>query len=192
MALIEDALTCSQCIISVLGEHAGESVDAILRRKTADIRRTGKTFWFMKSPKARPEQVLKICSTIPAYTIFIEPATKGGAHPTKREEAAREYSENKKTWHRLPKGMSPVTGNLDTSAAALVFDMMTTAVSGTLDLWVYADCSDILKPLKFILGCSTLCAVRKDMTSHPERMKSRYRDIFAGARLAESYCVWIR
>ena len=188
----EEVSTRPQCIISVMGDHAGEGVDAIFDRKATDIERTAKTFWLMRSPKARPAQVQALCNNIPTYTIFVEPATKGGARPTTREAAASEYSEDGQVWYRLPKGISPVTGKIDTSAAALVFDMMTTAVNGTLDLWDYGDFSDTQKPLKFILGCSTVCAIRKDMTSHPERMKSRYRRVVAVARLAVPYCVWLR
>jgi hypothetical protein len=69
---------------------------------------------------------------------------------------------------------------------------LTTDVDRTLDLWGYADGADPDKPLKFILGLSTACAVRKDMSTHPERMKSRYRRIVAVARLAEPFCVWVR
>jgi hypothetical protein len=157
MTLLEEVLTCPQCIISVMGDHAGESVDQIFHRKATDIERTAKTFWLMKSPKARPVQVQVLCKKIPAYTIFIEPATRGGARPTTREDAAREYSEDGQVWHRIPEGISPVTGKIDNSATALVFDMMTTAVNGTLDLWDYGGFSDTQKPLKFILGCSTVC-----------------------------------
>lgn len=192
ITLLEAGLTCPQCVVSVMGDHAGEGVDAIFERKTADIGRIGKTFWLMRSPKARPAQVQAICNTIPAYTIFVEPATKGGARPTSTEDSAREYSDDKQLWHPLPVGISPVTGKLDTNATALVFDMMARAVNGTFDLWRYGDLSDIRKPLKFILGCSTVCAVRKDMTSNPERMKSRYRRIVSVARLAKPYCVWLR
>ena len=71
------------------------------------------------------------------------------------------------------------------SAAALVFDQLTTdADNHTVDLWGYADAAEPDKPLKFILGRSTVCAVRKDMSGHPQRMKSRYRRIVAVARLA--------
>ena len=192
MTILEAALAYPRCIISVMGDHAGEGVDEIFDRKIADIERTGKTFWLMKSPKARPAQVQEICRPIPAYTIFVEPATKGGARPTTRQDAAREYSDDGKLWYRLPEGISPVTGKLDIGSAALVFDMMATAVSGTIDLWGYGDFSVAQKPLKFILGCSTVCAIRKDMTAHSERMKSRYRGIVAVARLAEPYCVWLR
>jgi len=64
---------------------------------------------------------------------------------------------------------------------------MTTDVSGTLDLWDYGEALDIGRPLRFILGCSTVCAVRRDSKSHPERMKSRNRGIVAVARLADPY-----
>lgn len=95
-------------------------------------------------------------------------------------------------WQGLPEGLSPVTGRLDTGATALVFDMMTTDINGTLDIWNYGELSDIQKPLKFILGCSTVCAVRNDTKAHPGKMKSRYRGIVAVARLADPYCVWVR
>ena len=192
MTPLEAALACPQCVVSVMGDHAGEGADAIFNRKKADIDRTGKTFWLMRSPKARPAHVQGICTTALAYTIFVEPATKGGARPTIEEDAAEEYSDDGVLWHRLPKGLSPVTGKLDIGATALVFDMMTTDVSGTLDLWGYGELSDINKPLRFILGCSTVCAVRMDTKSHPERMKSHYRGIVAVARLAHPYCVWVR
>ena len=175
-----------------MGDHAGEGSDAIFDRKNADIKRMGKTFWLMRSPKARPAQVQGICTTVPTYTIFVEPAIKGGARPTTEEDAAKEYSDDGVLWHRFPKGLSPVTGKLDKGAIALVFDMMTTDVSGTLDLWDYGELSDAHKPLRFILGCSTVCAVRRDTKSHPEKMKSRYRGIVAVARLADPYGVWIR
>jgi hypothetical protein len=191
MTLFEAALKSPTCVVSVMGDHAGEGTDAIFDRKEADIERTGVTFWLMRSPKSRPPQVQGICRPIPAYAIFVEPATKGGARPTTEENAAREYSEDRILWRKL-KGLSPVTGKLDAGATALVFDMMTTDVSGALDLWDYGEASDIDKPLRFILGCSTVCAVRKDMKSHPEKMKSRYHGILAVARLAGPYCVWIR
>lgn len=192
MTLLEAALKHHKCVVSVMGDHAGEGADAIFNRKASDIARTGLTFWLMRSPKARPPQVQAICRPFPAYTIFVEPATKGGARPTTTEDAAKEYSNDRVQWHQLPKDLTPVTGKLDTGATALVFDRLTTDVSETLDLWDYGEAFDIVMPLRFILGCSTVCAVRKDTESHPAKMKSRYRGIVAVARLAEPYCVWIR
>jgi hypothetical protein len=192
MTILEAALKCQSCIVSVMGDHAGEGADAIFDRKKSDIERTGVTFWLMRSPKSRPSQVQEICRPFPAYTIFVEPATKGGARTTAEEDAAREYSEDRVSWRKLPIGLSPVTGKIDAGATALVFDMMATDVNGVLDLWHYGEAMDIHKPLRFVLGCSTVCAVRKDMKSHPKKMKSRYRGIVAVARLADPYGVWIR
>ena len=114
MTLLEAALACSQCVVSVMGDHAGEGADTIFDRKKADIERMGKTFWLIRSPKARPAQVQGICKIIPAYALFVEPATKGGARPTIEDDMANEYSDDGVLWHRLPKGLSPVTGKLDT------------------------------------------------------------------------------
>jgi hypothetical protein len=192
MSLLEVALASSHCVMSVMGDHAGEGPDAIFERKMADIKRIGKTFWLIRSPKARPAKVQGICNTNRRYTIFIEPASKGGARPTTEEVAAREYSHDGVSWQQLPKGLSPVTGKLDTGAIALVFDTMTTDIDRKLDLWEYGELSDIPKPLRFILGCSTICAVRRNTKSHPDKMKSHFREIVAVARLADPYCVWLR
>lgn len=192
MTLLEAALKCPKCVVSVMGDHAGESVSVIFDRKTGDIVKTGLTFWLMRSPKARPPQVQGICGAFPTYAIFIEPATKGGARPTSEEDKVKEYSDDRILWHKLPKGLSHVTGKLDKGATALVFDMMTTDIKGTLDLWDYAESIDTHMPLRFILGCSTICAVRKNMKSHPQKMKSRYRRVVAVARLGHPYCVWVR
>ena len=134
MTPLEATLACPQCVVSVMGNHAGQGADAIFKRKKVDIDQTGKTFWLMRSPKARPAHVQGICTKVPTYTVFVEPATKGGARPTVEEDAAKEYSDDGVLWHRLPKGLGPVTGKLDTGATALVFDMLTTDISGTLDL----------------------------------------------------------
>ena len=192
MGLLEASLEGPNCVVSVMGDHAGEAAAEIFNRKRTDINRLGKTFWLMRSSKARPAQVQGMCATIPAYTIFVEPATKGGARPSKAEDPSREYSVDRVLWHRLPEELSPVTGKLDAGATALVFDMMTTDVKGTLDLWEYGELSETPKPLRFVLGCSTVCSVRMDTKSHPERMKSRYRGIVAVARLADPFCVWVR
>ena len=192
VTLFETASACQHCVISVIGDHAGEGIDPIFERKKADIEQIGRTFWLMRSPKAQPEQVQGICRTVPTYTMFVAPSTKGGARPTTEEHVAKEYSENRVVWHQLPIGLGPVTGKLDNGTTALVFDMVQTGVGGTLDLWDYGELSESSKPLRFILGCSTVCAIRRDTKSHPGRMKSRFRGVVAVARLAAPYCVWVR
>jgi hypothetical protein len=142
---------------------------AIFSRKISDCREIGRTFWVAKSAKARPAQVQALCDSSHGYVIFVEPATPGGARPTKASDSATAYSPDRAAWLPLPSGMGPVTGQMDHSATALVFDDLATDVDRTLDLWRYAD-----------------------MSTHPDRMKSRCRRIVAVARLAEPYCVWVK
>ena len=192
MALVDQALAASGCVISVMGDHAGEGVDAIFKRKMADVDAVGRTFWVARSAKARPGQVQQLCAAQRGYVIFVEPATAGGARPTTASDSASEYSGDRAKWLPLPQGMGPVTGKMDDATTAFVFDQLTTDTSRVLDLWRYADGSDTGSPVRFKLGCSTVCAVRGDMSAHPRRMKSRYRAIVAVARLVEPYSAWLR
>jgi hypothetical protein len=192
MPLVDEALAASGCVISVMGAHAGEDADVIFRRKIDDCETIGRTFWVAKSAKARPPQVRAICNPGPGYVIFVEPATPGGARPTTESDSATEYSPDRTEWLPLPDGIGPVTGQMDGAATALVFDRLTTGVDRTVDLWAYADAVDSDRPLKFALGLSTACAVRKDMLKHPQHMKSRYRRVVAVGRLADPHCVWLR
>jgi hypothetical protein len=180
MSLLDEALRASECVISVMGAHAGEDAAAIFGRKMEDCTEIGRTFWVAESAKARPAQVQAICKSSHGYVIFIEPAAPGGARPTKESDAATSCSPDRATWLPLPTGIGPVTGQMDASATALVLDELTTDVDRTIDLWGYADGADPDKPLKFVLGLSTACAVQKDTSTHPRRMKSRYRRIVAG------------
>jgi hypothetical protein len=192
MSLFDEALGASGCVISVMGAHAGEDADTIFGRKIKDCDTVGRTFWVAKSAKARPAQVQAVCRSGRGFVIFVEPASPAGARPATESDPAAEHSPDRVNWHPLPSGLGPVTGQIDDSATALVFDRLATDVAGTIDLWTYADGANPDMPLKFILGLSTACALRKDTSEHPERMKSRYRRVAAVARLAEPYCVWLR
>lgn len=192
MSLIDAALAAPHCVLSVMGGHAGEDTHSIFERKMADVDRVGRTFWVARSPKARPPQVQDLCRLGPGYVIFVEPATAGGARPTLEAAVAEEYASDPPDWQPLPPGLGPVTGKIDSTAAGLVLDRLTVEVDAPVDLWSYADRSDPEMPLRFILGCSTLCAVRKNMATHPMRMKSRYRAAVAVGRLVAPFCVWLR
>lgn len=191
--IVEEALSASHCIVSVMGAHAGEEAIQIFTRKIKDIERINRTFWLIKSPKAKPAIVQEMCSLNSAFAVFVEPATRNGARPATSEQQAISFSENGLTWNPLPKGLGPVTGKLNSKAYALVFDRMETMHdSDEIDLWNYADFILPENPIRLILGCSTVCATKKAMEEHPERLKSRFRRIVAVARLASPFCVWVR
>ena len=192
MSLLDEALAAPECVISVIGAHAGEDADMIFHRKIADCDAVGLTFWVAKSAKARPEHVQALCLNHEGYVLFVEPSTPGGARPTTQSQMASQYSHDGVGWTALPAGLGPVTGQMDRVSAALIFEELTTDVRGAVDLWAYADRLDPASPLRFKLGLSTVCAVRSDTSAHPNRMKSRHRGIVAVGRLTEPYCAWVR
>ena len=183
-------------IISVMGSHAGESETEIFDRKIQDICNVGLTFWLMKSRKAKPQMVQQLCleaknKNTKSDCIFIEASSKGGANPTKTVDSAKSYSKDGLTWEVLPHGLSPVTGKMDNNAYALVFDHLKT-VNDDIDLWTYADFFDKNSPIKISQGASTVCAVKKDMTNHSDKIKSHSRKVIAVGKLCEPFCVYLK
>src|SRR5512139_1128203 len=120
MHLLDEALSAPECVISVMGAHAGEDANVIFERKIRDCVNAGRTFWVGKSAKARPGHVQALCGSGHGYVIFIEPATLGGARPTTESQSAKEYSPDREHWFALPPGIGPVTGQMDNVATALV------------------------------------------------------------------------
>ncbi len=184
-------------ILSVMGPHAGEDSDAIFKRKMADIRNVGRTFWVIRSHKARPDMIQVIGSAArnradEPLCAFLEPSSPGGAVPTQTSSAAAEYSTNLSTWETLPPEIGPVTGKITRSACALVFDQIALRESAMLDLWQYADFFNQEQPVKIRQGASTVGVVARDTSAHPDRMKSRIREVIAVGRLVEPFAVWLR
>ena len=184
-------------VLSVMGPHAGESAEAIFKRKIIDIRNIGKTFWLIRSHKAKPDMVQAVCSaaaygTTDVLCLFLGPSSPGGAIPTVSDSAATEYSADLSVWYSLPSGLSPVTGLITRGAYALVLDILETQESKAVDLWQFADFFYSKRPIIFRQGASTVCALRKDNESHQERMKSGIRKLFAVGRLTVPYAVWLR
>jgi hypothetical protein len=50
-------------LFSVMGPHAGESSAAIFARKIADVRNVGRTFWVVRSHKAKPDMIQSVGAT---------------------------------------------------------------------------------------------------------------------------------
>ena len=182
--------------ISVMGPHAGESEKEIFNLKIQDIHNIGLTFWLIKSHRAKPKMVQELClkanaENTESYCVFIEASSKGGAVATKLASSAKSYSKDNLTWDVLPRGLSPVTGKIDKSAYALVFNRLK-LVNDVIDLWRYADFFDQNNPIKIIRGASTICAIKKDMSNHASKIKSRYRRVIAIGKLCEPFCVYLR
>jgi hypothetical protein len=180
-----------------MGSHAGEESNAIFLRKIDDIKNVGRTFWVIRSHKAKPDMIQAICYTArdrakEPLCAFLEPSSVGGSAPTKTSLAATEYSTNQLKWERLPTGIGPVTGQITRSTCALVFDHLVLPELEIVDLWQYADFFNQEKPVKIRQGASTIGVVAKDTSAHPERMKSHIRQVVAVGRLSKPFAVWLR
>ncbi len=198
----EDFLNKKFALISIVGPHAGESKYGIFVRKKNDIDKAGRTYWVINSPKAKPSEVHRLGkqaedSNDSAIIFFVEPSTKGGAKDTANDAQAGEYlanvrrDENSKNWEKLPAGLTPVTGKMDKGAYALVLSgLISTNIE--INLWGYADFSDPNEPIKMTLGRSTFCAINKDTSKHPNKMKSNIRKVGFIGVLTAPYSVWIR
>jgi hypothetical protein len=208
MGNLGDALGSRYLVISVMGPHAGESERAIFERKINDVHRIGRTFWLINSHRAEPPMVQRLLSEAKkeranCYCVFIAPSSQGGAVHASTSDSAKSYSKDGLIWHNLPSGLSPVTGRINRKTCALVFDQLELTHSNSyLDLWNYADFFNQDLPIsgsrhlprgkKFIQGFSTVCAIKKDMSSHKDRMKSNHRRITAIGRICDPYCVYLR
>lgn len=180
-----------------MGPHAGEDFDGIFMRKVLDIWSVGKTFWLVRSRKAKPDIIQAVCSAVhdqagQPLCAFIEPSIPGGTVSTKRATAASEYSTDLLDWKPLPFDIGPVTGQITRNACALVFDRLTMPGSESLDLWQYAEFLDQTQPVKFQKGVSAIGVVTRDTSAHPDRMKSHIRRVVAVGRLVEPFAVWLR
>jgi hypothetical protein len=184
-------------VLSVMGPHAGEESDAIFSRKIADIRNAGRTFWVVRSHKAKPDIIQTIGSAVrnrsgQPLCAFLHPSAPGGAVPTKTSSAASAYSADRSKWQALPASITPVTGQMTPNTCALVFDQLCLQESTVVDLWQYADFFDPAQPVKIRQGASTVGVVRGNTSKHPDRMKSHLRKVMAVGRLVEPFAVWLR
>ena len=194
MANVNSILMKKYALFSVVGFHAGESEAEIFDRKKKEIDDTGKSFWLIKSFKAKTEDIQKFCKCAlnegeDVFCIFLEASQKGGAQPTKISSVASQFSSDNIHWSDIPKGIK-VTGKIDKKTTALVLESleMNNENEIEIDLWNYSDFLDGLNPTRFTQGASSICATKK----YNEGMKSRYRKIVAFGKLTEPFAIWLK
>lgn len=171
-------------IVSVVGWHGGESLDAIVARKARDVANTGRTYWVLQSWKAKTETVQAFGRPYSGATVYF---VKGGAIPAGTAQAATQISEDRQHWSALPEGIGPVTGKLNLGTA-LVLDNLAPCPA-SIDLWQFVEHPNA-EPVRFMQGASTACLIPAMNIS--VGMKSRYRRILAIGRLASPFAVYLR
>lgn len=182
-----------QCVISVLGVHAGEGVDSIFSRKLMDIEHVGRTYWLIHARQARVQMVQELGQSVNRDSVkcyFIEGSSKKAARPTTTEDAARKFSQNGIDWKDFNTNVGPVTGKITNAATALVLSDIQFSDS-YLNLWDFSIFGDPASAIKFSLGNSSVCAIRKDSSNLETRMRSNMRRVVAVATLTDPYAVYV-
>lgn len=179
------------CLMSITSHHSGELNRDILKRKIDDTRNIGRTFWYYRSSRARPDFVQAFAQDIVdsgkvPWCVFVAPKLDGTKRGSKYRPA-RTFSTDKRVWPLLPTGLSEVTGYMK-GAYALVLDFVDYQ-KGSVDLETYVEVTDPSAPLEFERHRATQC-VR--FAAHSTGGSPRDRDVRLIGRLVKPYAVWLR
>jgi hypothetical protein len=172
-------------ILSIIGWHAKESPEDIVRRKREDVEKVGRTVWVYQSWKARVREVQRFGSAYPNPTVYF---LEGGAFPAATAQQALQMSPDESRWESLLKGIGKVTGKLP--GGGLFIGELSAVPDREIDLWEYLE-HPALQPLRFQQGASTACVVPAQ-NGPAGGMKSRKRRVVAIGRLAPPYAVFLR
>src|SRR4051794_19764417 len=151
--MIQRVPTCP-AILSIIGWHAGESPDAIIKRKREDIKKAKSTIWHYQSQLASVQSVQRFGNVHQNVTVYF---LEGGAYPASTAQAARQMSSNAINWGALPPGISNVTGKLP-GGGLVIGNLSVTLSEHEIDLWEYFEHSTS-QPLRFRQGASTACVI---------------------------------
>jgi hypothetical protein len=184
VTLLEGALAAPTLILASSGAHAKESWQKIVDRKGADIAKVNHTIWVVISNAARPDAVQSFCNDHAArYVLFVSRARDAKASVgTIRDQQARHYSADGRTWTALDRGLSPVTGDIKRSTTGFWFDALEEVPSGSLDLDSFTKHQDN----------QTLTRFWPSDSAYPVRSRTGGYHILAAGRLASPFAVWLR
>lgn len=178
-------------VISVVGTHAGESLEQIFERKKKEIKKVGYTYWLYKSHSAKPDTLQKLAKSGKNNLdcFFISASGKSGARPTKEQSVSKYFSNDGKQWQKIPNDIL-VTGSSKCAFALVLKEI--NLVKKDINLWNYSNFEDPNSPVRIRLGDSTLAVVKKSSTLHPDKMTSNVRKIIAVGRLTSPFSVWLK
>lgn len=181
-------------IVSIVGTHANEEVEEIIKRKQQEIITAGKSFWLIISNEAKVEQIQKMCKEalnegITPYCIFINSKQSNGVKATKTNDLALSYSVDDKNYLKIPEGIK-VTGKIQKNTTGMVFENIITIPNKTINLTNFLNYNSQNKKVKLGLGRSSMCILKTKTSDFLENKNSR--EIVAIAKLKEPYAVKLR
>ena len=178
-------------IFMKVGNHAGESFEAILARKNREQEHVGRSFWGYGGTVCHPIMQVQPFARLYAKShgriyLFMEPMESKANPPI---EPAKEYSDDGVTWHSLPEGIS-VLG----SRYALVLDkIQPRAVDIGMEQYVVGvGPSRGKNAAEYLQGrVDKGCFMRTNGSSSPPAQE-RTRSVKFSAELLEPYAVLLR
>ena len=153
-------------VFSLVGPHAGQSLEEIFERKIKDCEVLKETFWVYQSS----------CCTKglfdthkPSEILFISASKPGAAKQTKSSTLAQQFFKNKQ-WFGFNKDLSPVTGRIHSKSTAFQLTNLR-MVNETIDFNDYTDITTN-KPLRFSQFCSTTIGAMSENNTEESRLRT--------------------
>jgi len=108
---------------TIIGTHAGETIDKIFDRKINDINTVGHTYWLFHSSKVSKDVLTKL---VPTKIMFLLPKIIGSAKPTKSSTTGNRFisftNNSEISFNPL---LSPVTGKISNKSIAFKLSNIT-------------------------------------------------------------------
>ena len=162
-------------VFSLVGPHAGQSLEEIFERKIKDCKNLNQTFWVYQSSRCTKS----LFSTHKPSEVWFVSASKPGAAKQTRSSARAQQFFKDDQWFNFPQDLSPVTGRIHSKSTALQLTNLG-MVHETIDFNNYIDVVTN-KPLRFSQFCSTTIGSE----TQNESEESRLRIICAKATLKD-------
>ena len=163
-------------VFSLVGPHAGQSLEEIFERKIKDCENLNQTFWVYHSHRCT-KNIFDIRK--PSEVWFISASKPGAAKQTKSSTVAQQFFKDDQ-WFEFDKDLSPVTGRIHSKATAFQLTNLR-MVQETINFNNYIDLITN-KQLRFSQFCSTTIGseTQNDSTEHRPRIicaKATLQDI---------------
>ena len=153
-------------VFSLVGPHAGQSLEEIFERKIEDCETLNETFWVYQSSRCTKGL---FDAHKPPEVWFISASKPGAAKQTKSSTLAQQFFKNNQ-WFDFDKDLSPVTGRIRSKSTAFQLTNLR-MVNETIDFNNYVDVVTN-KPLRFSQFCSTTIGTLTKNKSEESRLRT--------------------
>lgn len=152
-------------VFSLVGPHAGQSLEEIFERKIKDCETLNQTFWVYQSSRCTKNL---FCAHKPTEVWFVSASKPGAAKQTKSSTLANQFFTDNE-WVDFNEDLSSVTGRIHSKSTAFQLTNLR-MVNETIDFNSYTDLIT-KKLLRFSQFCSTTIASKTSDDSEEHRLR---------------------